>query len=66
MTSIRLNGEPRQIAAATVTELAAELGLAPETLLIEHNGLALHRSEWPETSLTDGDQVEILRVAAGG
>lgn len=66
MKSIRLNGESRQIDATTVTELAAELGLAPETLLIEHNGLALHRSEWPETSLTEGDQVEILRVAAGG
>jgi len=66
MKSIRLNGESRQIAANTITELAAELGLAPETLLIEHNGIALHRSEWPETSLADGDQVEILRVAAGG
>lgn len=66
MKSIRLNGESRQIAAMTITELAAELGLAPETLLIEHNGIALHRSEWPETSLADGDQVEILRVAAGG
>jgi len=66
MKSIRLNGESRQIAAPTVTELATELGLAPETLLIEHNGLALHRSEWPETQLADDDQVEILRVAAGG
>lgn len=66
MKTLRLNGESRQFAAATITELVAELALAPETLLIEHNGTALHRSEWPTTTLNENDQLEILRVAAGG
>ncbi len=37
-----------------------------ETLLVEHNGLALHRSEWAERVLQPGDRLELLRVAAGG
>lgn len=66
MKTIRLNGEARALAASTVPEMIAELGLPPETLLIEHNGVALHRSEWLTTALAENDQVEILRVAAGG
>ena len=30
------------------------------------NGVALLRSEWPHTFLSDGDEIEILNVAAGG
>jgi thiamine biosynthesis protein ThiS len=35
-------------------------------VLVEHNGLALHRSEWPAALLAEGDRIEILQVAAGG
>lgn len=64
--TITLNGEAYETAAATIQALAGELTPAPETLLIEHNGIALHRSDWPETPLKDGDRIEVLRVAAGG
>ncbi len=66
MTQIQLNGEAKETAAATIPELVRELGLAPEMLLIEHNGMALHRSEWEKSALAAGDRVEMLRVAAGG
>jgi len=64
--SIKVNGTPRESQSTNVQELVAELSLVPETVLIEHNSLALHRSEWETRVLTDGDQIEILRVAAGG
>ena len=66
MKTILLNSESRAVAAATIADLITELALAPETVLIEHNELALHRSEWSDRALAPGDQVEILRVAAGG
>ncbi len=66
MTTVCLNGSSRTVSARTVADLPGELGLAAETLLIEHNGKALLRSEWTETSLSDGDRLEFLRVAAGG
>jgi len=62
-----VNGESREISAAkNVAELVTELGLPAPTLLIEHNGAALTRSEWPLAALADGDRVELLRVTAGG
>jgi sulfur carrier protein len=63
---IILNGQNESVSSANVDDLVNNLELAPETILIEHNGVALLRSEWPHTSLADGDNIEILKVAAGG
>ncbi len=64
--TITLNGEPRTTPAATVSALIAELQIPPETILVEHNAAALLRAEWSETTLANGDRLELLRVAAGG
>lgn len=62
-----LNGaQAERTDAATIDELISRLQLAPETTLVEHNGIALRRREWPNEKLREGDRVEILRVAAGG
>lgn len=62
-----INGEPREIpGVSTLPELVEALGLPAPSLLIEHNGIALHRTEWESRPLTDGDEFEFLRVAAGG
>jgi thiamine biosynthesis protein ThiS len=65
--TISLNGEKVEARhAETVAELVERFELPPETILIEHNGTALHRHEWPERPLREGDQIEFLRVVAGG
>ena len=65
--NIILNGESRSVAEpTTISALVRELKLIPATLLIEHNGLALHREEWNSLALHDGDKVEFIRVVAGG
>ncbi len=65
--TISLNGEKIDAAGArSVQELIEHYRLSPQAILIEHNGLALHRREWPERILKEGDQVEMLRVVAGG
>jgi len=65
--TIVLNGEPKHIERARdIAALLDELGLASPALLIEHNGLALRRDEWPRHSLMEGDRVEIIRIVAGG
>jgi len=63
---IFVNGERRETAAGTITGFVGELGIPPEMLLVEHNGTALLRSDWPLTELHSDDRLEILRVAAGG
>jgi len=52
---IQVNGSPRRTTASHIGELARELDPAPQTLLIEHNGIA-----------AEGDRIEILKISAGG
>jgi thiamine biosynthesis protein ThiS len=40
--------------------------LPPQSIVVEHNGLAVHRHEWPERPLAEGDRIEFIRVVAGG
>lgn len=64
---VLINGEMRQFTESkTITGLVDDLGLEPKMVLIEHNGIALHRSEWSACILSEGDRIEILQVAAGG
>lgn len=65
--TISLNGENTDARGAqTIAELVERYQLPPQSVLIEHNGLALHRHEWPKRMLADGDQIEFIRVVAGG
>lgn len=65
--TVRLNGEAIDSrGATTVGELVARYDLPADAILIEHNGLALHRSEWGQRALRQDDQLEFIRVVAGG
>ncbi|MBA3962070.1 MAG: sulfur carrier protein ThiS [Chthoniobacterales bacterium] len=62
-----LNGEGvTRDDAKTVGELILRLELPSTTVLVEHNGVALHQREWGNCVLRENDRVELLRVAAGG
>jgi len=64
---ISVNGEDADTqGAANVAELVDRYAMPPQAILIEHNGVALHRNEWPERTLMEGDRLEIIRVVAGG
>jgi sulfur carrier protein len=65
--TISLNGETVDAREAkTIAELIDRYQLPPQSVLVEHNGLAVHRHEWPKRSLAEGDRVEFVRVVAGG
>jgi sulfur carrier protein len=62
-----VNGERAEIAdLTTIAELAKHYGLQQNTVLIEHNAVALHQREWSERQLAEGDRIEFVRVVAGG
>jgi thiamine biosynthesis protein ThiS len=65
--TISLNGERVDAREAkTIAELIDRYQLPPQSILVEHNGLAVHRHEWAERPLIQGDRVEFIRVVAGG
>ncbi len=66
MKKITVNGHPRETTAPDIAALVAELGFVKGAVLVEHNGTALRPAEWTERALSDGDSVELLRLAAGG
>ena len=64
---IAVNGESVDARdAKTIAELIDRYQLPPQSILVEHNGVALHRHEWPERLLAEGDRIEFIRVVAGG
>ncbi len=65
--TISLNGERVDAREAkTIAELIDRYQLPPQSILVEHNGLVVHRHEWAERSIAEGDRVELIRVVAGG
>lgn len=64
---IRLNGEGAPLAAKTIAELVEQQGVAGgKGVAVALNGQVVRRQAWAETTLSPGDDVEIVRVRQGG
>ena len=42
------------------------LAYNPELVVAEHNGVIVPRTQWPNTSVSDGDNLEIVTIVGGG
>ena len=64
---IEINGEQRDVPSSiSLSELINHLALAPERLAIEVNRQVIRRAEWQQTTLKEGDRVEIVHFVGGG
>jgi sulfur carrier protein len=64
---LTVNGRPSQVPdGTTLPALIESLGLRVGSVVVEHNGTALLRSELPAVQLADGDRLELVRAVAGG
>ena len=67
MMTITANGKKRSVHdQATVADLLREWRLAPEQVVIEHNGEALARDRFASTKLRPHDVLEIAQMVGGG
>jgi thiamine biosynthesis protein ThiS len=65
--TIRLNGEQRPLdQAQPLLQLLKELGLEGHPVVVEHNRRALTGSEIGHCVVSPGDELEIVRISAGG
>ncbi len=63
---VKVNGEKRELAqGTTLRALVGQFNLAPEKVAIELNR-RLAGSDRYDTSLNDGDEVEIVTFVGGG
>ena len=64
---IRLNGEPYDVAGPlTVSDLLDTLNVDPRRVAVEHNLVVLKRDAYGSTTLSEGDEVEIVNFVGGG
>ncbi len=68
---LTVNGEPRESASGNLAELwlkeTEHLELAsPKGYAITLNGALIRKDRWQNTTLADGDRVEIVRAVQGG
>ncbi len=65
--TITANGKPRLVSdGASIHELLLQLELAPERVVVEHNGTPLRRELFGQTRLHAGDRLEIAQMVGGG
>ena len=67
LITLSVNGSPRNIdTGSNVNRLLEALELAGKRVAVERNGEIVPRSQYGDTPLTDGDQLEIVVAVGGG
>jgi thiazole synthase len=62
-----VNGEPRVFPAPlSITALLGTLDLDPRLVAVEHNRGVIKRARYPDVTISDGDEVEIVAFVGGG
>ena len=63
---IQVNGEPREVAAATILALVEELGLDARKVAVERNLSIVPKSLHATTPIAEGDRIEVVQFVGGG
>jgi sulfur carrier protein len=62
-----INGEPRAFAVPLLlANLVEQLGMKSDRVAVELNREIVPRDKWAETTLSDGDRLEIVHFVGGG
>ncbi|MBD5640805.1 MAG: sulfur carrier protein ThiS [Desulfovibrio sp.] len=64
--NITINGSTEAGDYSTVAELLASQGLDPKLVVVELNCKIVPAADFGQTSLQEGDSVEIVQFVAGG
>lgn len=66
---LQINGEPRTFDSPspfTLVALVESLGIEPDRVAIELNRDIVPRDQWSDTTLNEGDQLEVVHFVGGG
>ncbi len=67
---LNVNGEQRRLDPAptptTLVLVIEALDYNPQLVVVEHNGVIVPRTKWPNTSVSHGDNLEIVTIVGGG
>lgn len=64
---IQVNGEDKTVQnGSTIQDLLDDMSLKPQQIVVEQNRTIVKREAFAHTSLSDGDEIEILHFVGGG
>ncbi len=64
---ITLNGQPQQATDdISLTELVSQVSDRTSGIAVALNSDVVPRSSWPETTVRDGDRVDVVTAVQGG
>jgi sulfur carrier protein len=67
MIALQVNGKRVELEHPTLLlDYLEQLGVNPRAVAVEHNGEIIERAAFESAVLSDGDQVEIVRMVGGG
>ena len=61
-----INGEEKQVKAQRIDELLAELGLDAQPVAVEVNRTVVPKRVHDQTTLSEGDRIELVTLVGGG
>jgi thiamine biosynthesis protein ThiS len=65
--TLQINGEKRALAdGLLLSTLIEQMGMKADRVAVERNGEIVPRSRWAQTTLQDGDRLEIVHFVGGG
>lgn len=64
--NITINGENKVIKASNFAQLLEELELDSRKIAIERNLQLVKRTEFEQTTINEGDEIEIISFVGGG
>ena len=64
--NITINGKKENIEKCTIKELVLNKGLDPKNSIVELNREIIRKTFWEETTINDGDHIELLSIVCGG
>ena len=63
---VKINGEELNVAGKTISEYLATTNYDPKRIAVERNGDIVFKSQYGETMLQNGDNVEVVSFGGGG
>jgi thiamine biosynthesis protein ThiS len=64
---LQINGEGKSFdSPLTLASLIEQMGMKPDRVAVELNREVVPRDRWLQTSLSDGDRLEIVHFVGGG
>ena len=67
---LQVNGERRRLDPAptpsTLVLVIEALAYNPQLVVAEHNGVIVPRTQWANTAVNEGDNLEIVTIVGGG